>query len=257
MEKQSIIQFPISLGGYKTFLKEIIHLAELKKSAYICVANVHMFIEAYKSPDFHKIVGNADIVTPDGRPLIWGLKILQGIEQERVAGMDLLPDLLGEMAIENISAFFFGSTEATLENTKTYIENNYPKLRIAGFHNPPFGQDHNLEEKEIVTKINDSLPCIVFVVLGCPKQEKWMASMKDKIQTVMIGIGGALPVMLGIQKRAPHWMQNAGLEWLYRLSQEPRRLFKRYVSTNSLFLWILIKEVVKIKILKPIGLVKF
>ncbi|WP_235906197.1 WecB/TagA/CpsF family glycosyltransferase [Ginsengibacter hankyongi] len=214
-----------------------------------------MFIEAYKDPKFLQIINNADLVTPDGIPLIWGLRILYSFKQSRVAGMDLLPDLLSRMEAQKIAAYFYGSTEIILNMTKSYLTNKFPNLILAGFHSPPFGGIPT-DEREIIAQINSSSPSIVFVILGCPKQERWMASMKDKIQTLMIGIGGALPVMLGIQRRAPLWMQKAGLEWLFRLSQEPRRLFRRYITTNTLFLWILLKELITIKILKPLRLLK-
>ncbi|MDQ2719844.1 MAG: WecB/TagA/CpsF family glycosyltransferase [Bacteroidota bacterium] len=215
-----------------------------------------MFIEAYQDPAFQEITNSAEVVTPDGRPLLWGLKILKGINQNRVAGMDLLPDLLQEMEFKNITAFFYGGTQEMLDTTSIYIKTTYPKLKIAGLHSPPFDGKEDSSLNEIINKINNSFPCIVFVVLGCPKQEKWMNSMKDKIHTVMIGIGGALPVTIGMQKRAPLWMQNRGLEWLFRLSLEPDRLFKRYFITNSLFLWIFLKEFLRIKIGVPLGLSK-
>jgi N-acetylglucosaminyldiphosphoundecaprenol N-acetyl-beta-D-mannosaminyltransferase len=256
MDRQLVINFPISTGKYSLFVDEIVELGKIKESSIICVANVHMFIEAYKDNKFLDVVNNAKLITPDGRPLIWAMKLLYGIKQERVAGMDLLPDLLQRMELENAPVFFYGSTESTLENTRAYLESKYPKLKIAGFYSPPFGSHDDIHEEDIANKINDLKPAVIFVVLGCPKQEKWMAMMKDKVNAVMIGIGGALPVMLGMQKRAPVWMQKNGLEWLFRLSQEPRRLFRRYFSTNSFFLWILFKEFIRIKLLVPLGFSK-
>lgn len=261
MKKISILNFSLSLGIYSSFIDYIIKLAGQKRSSMVCFANVHMLIEAHKDQKFLQIINNSDLVTFDGRPLVWALKLLYGIKQERVAGMDLLPDLLHKMSIQNSSAYFYGGTEAMLNNTKTYLKNKFPKLKIAGFYTPPFCPQlncrlRNIEDKKIIAKINDLSPSVVFVVLGCPKQEKWMASMKNKINTVMIGIGGALPVMLGMQKRAPVWMQNNGLEWLFRLAQEPRRLFRRYASTNSLFLWIFLKEYLRVKIFVPLGFSK-
>jgi N-acetylglucosaminyldiphosphoundecaprenol N-acetyl-beta-D-mannosaminyltransferase len=255
LNQQSVINFPVTTGKYKIFVDEILSLAFRKNSSIVCVANVHMFIEAYKNQKFLQIINSADLVTPDGRPLIWALQLLHGIKQDRVAGMDLLPDLLHNMAQQNISAYFYGGTQAMLNNTKTYLENKYPTLKIAGLYSPPFGtfdtEDDTEEEKEVISKINAATPSVVFVILGCPKQEKWMASVQNKINTVMIGIGGAVPVMVGMQKRAPLWMQNTGLEWLYRLYQEPVRLFKRYFTTNSLFVWLFLKEFIRLKIIGP------
>ena len=140
-----------------------------------------------------------------------------------------------------------------LASTRSYLKNQYPQMSIGKLYSPPFGEIL-YDDQELISSINQDKSSLVFVVLGCPKQEKWMALMKDKINTVMIGIGGALPVMLGMQKRAPVWMQNAGLEWLFRLLQEPKRLYKRYIITNTLFLWIILKELIKIRILRPLGL---
>lgn len=237
------------MGKYSAFVDAIIRLAHQKQSSVVCVANVHMFIEARKDPDFLQIIKNSDIVTPDGQPLTWALRSLNGIKQERVAGMDLLPDLLSIMSDQHISAYFYGGLPEVLDEAKDYLKNNYPDLKIAGLYSPPFRPLTCSEEARVIEDINSTLPSVVFAILGCPKQEKWMAFMKGKINTVMIGIGGALPVMVGIQKRAPKWMQQSGLEWLFRLLQEPFRLFKRYWQTNSLFVWIFLKEFFNIKIL--------
>lgn len=244
------MNFPLNLGNYSSFINAIVSLACQKQSSIVCVANVHMFIEARRDHDFLELIKNAEIVTPDGKPLTWALKSLYGIKQDRVAGMDLLPDLLRIMSEQHVSAYFYGGEPETLDKANIYLKNTYPDLNVAGFYSPPFRPLTHSEENKIIEEINKSLPCVVFVILGCPKQEKWMASMKGKINTVMIGIGGALPVMLGIQKRAPRWMQNSGLEWLFRLSQEPLRLFKRYWQTNNLFLWIFLREFFNIRILK-------
>jgi N-acetylglucosaminyldiphosphoundecaprenol N-acetyl-beta-D-mannosaminyltransferase len=128
-----------------------------------------------------------------------------------------------------------------LERTRLYLQKNFPQLPIAGLYSPPFRPLSSLEEEQIIDTINRSGAKFVFVALGCPKQEKWMASMKGRVQACMIGIGGALPVLVGMQKRAPRWMQKTGLEWFYRMVQEPGRLFKRYAVTNTLFLWLLLK----------------
>ncbi len=209
-----------------------------------------MMIEAQFDKSFANIVNNADIVTPDGKPLCWALKLLYGIRQERIAGMDLLPVLLKIAKEENISVYFYGGTQEILSHTGLFISRYYPSLKVAGMYSPPFRKSTIREDEDIIEEINNSGAGLVFVVLGCPKQEKWMAAMKGRINAMMIGIGGALPVIIGMQKRAPHWMQKSGLEWLFRLMQEPRRLFKRYLVTNSIFLYLLLKEFIKIKLIK-------
>ena len=238
LKKQFLISIPISTGSYTEFINSTIELAENKKSAFICIANVHMVIEAYKSESFAQCVKAADIITPDGMPIVKAINNLYSIKQDRVAGMDILPDLLSISEEKNLNVFFYGGTEQMLENSKKYFELTYPKLIISGMYSPPFRKLSKHEEEEITNMINASNASLVFVVLGCPKQEMWMCSMKNRINSVMIGVGGALPVLIGMQKRAPTWMQRNSLEWLWRLFQEPRRLFKRYFITNSVFLFL-------------------
>jgi N-acetylglucosaminyldiphosphoundecaprenol N-acetyl-beta-D-mannosaminyltransferase len=236
-----IISLFISTGSYDSFIHRIIELARKKQSSYVCVANVHMTIEAYWDSKFAEMVNDADLVTPDGMPLAKAMKLLYGIRQDRVAGMDLLPDLLKKAEEENLGVFFYGGTEEMLQRTQTYVQATYPNLKEQAYYSPPFRALTAEEEVSVIQQINNSGAHLVFVALGCPKQEKWMAGMKGKINACMLGIGGALPVMIGMQKRAPQWMQKLSLEWLYRLLQEPKRLFKRYFVTNTLFIWLLFK----------------
>lgn len=250
MQRQQLMHFGISMGSYSSFVHNIMALARQRVSANVCVANVHMFIEAYQDKELERVINNADIVTPDGKPLAWGLRLLLGIKQDRVAGMDLLPDLLQQLTAHQMPVYFYGGTSELLHATENYLQNTYPDLKIAGLYSPPFRKLTQGEENQVITDINLSGANVVFVVLGCPKQEKWMASMKGKIHAVMVGIGGALPVMAGLQKRAPAWMQNAGLEWFFRLMQEPGRLLKRYTITNSLFVYLLFKEYMAIRVFK-------
>jgi N-acetylglucosaminyldiphosphoundecaprenol N-acetyl-beta-D-mannosaminyltransferase len=248
MKKVNLLSIAINTGTYNDFVQTIIASGQSGKSHYTCVANVHMLIEAHRDDHFADIVKNADVITPDGKPLAWALRLLYGIKQTRVAGMDLLPDLLEAAGAEEMPVYFYGATEQVLEKTKNYLAGRYPELRIAGSYSPPFRKLTPEEEHEIVERINNSGARLVFVVLGCPKQERWMASMKDRINAVTVGVGGALPVMLGLQQRAPEWMQQAGLEWLFRLLQEPARLFKRYAVTNSMFIYLLFREYFRSKL---------
>ena len=237
----------VSTGSYKEIADAVVAKALSGESDYACVANVHMLVETYKDASFAETVNGASIITPDGKPLTWALQLMQGIKQERVAGMDLLPDLLSQAETKNIPVFFYGGSEATLAKTGRYLKQAFPSLAIAGMYSPPFRQLNAHEEHVVVNKINSSGAKLVFVILGCPKQEKWMASMKGRIQAFMIGVGGALPVLIGEQSRAPKWMQSGGLEWVYRLGQEPRRLFQRYAVTNTFFLYLFCKAYLRKK----------
>lgn len=241
MNRLNVLSIPVSTGSYTEFVEGLINAARNGQSQYTCVANVHMLVEAYKDRQFARTVKDATYITPDGKPLVWALRMLHGLKQERVAGMDLLPDLLEAAAINQLPVFFYGGTTELMKKTELYVAKNFPHVKIAGVYSPPFRNLTALEEEEIANNINRSGAALVFVVLGCPKQEKWMAAMKGKIDAVMIGVGGALPVMIGEQRRAPRWMQRYGLEWVYRLAQEPGRLFKRYAVTNSVFIYLLLK----------------
>lgn len=238
---RKIVSLNVSTGHYRSFIHQFEELAIRKKSSYVCVANVHMCIEAYDDPSFAKIVNSADIITPDGMPLAKGIKFLYGNSQDRVAGMDLLPDLLEVAERQGLSCYIYGGSNQMLINSEKYICNKYPNLHC-GYYSPPFRALTEAEKEEDAKRINEFGAQLVFVALGCPKQERWMAEMKGKIHACMLGIGGALPVMIGMQERAPEWMQKFSLEWLYRLIQEPKRLFKRYAYTNTKFLYLLMKQ---------------
>ncbi len=241
MRKRKLISINVSEISYKEALSQIIGLASEKKSSYVCVANVHMLVEAHKDREFADIVNSADLAVTDGMPLVKSLKILYGVSQDRIAGMDLLGDILKESENSGLSVFFYGSTTEVLNLIKNRIGIDFPRLKTAGFYSPPFRNLTDKEESDVINLIRESNANIVFVGLGCPKQEQWMARMKGKINAVMIGIGGAFTMYAGLQTRAPQWMQRNGLEWFFRLLQEPKRLWKRYLTTNSYFIYLFLK----------------
>lgn len=230
-------------------LDEIVLLSKNKDSSYVCVSNVHMLIESYQNKEFNKFLDNADLATPDGMPLAKSMSLLYGINQDRVAGMDLMPDLMREAEKKALSIFIYGSTNEILEKILLKSKIEFPKLRL-NVYSPPFRKLGKEEEDEIVEKINNLNPDFVIVALGCPKQEIWMANHKGKVNSCMIGLGGALEVYAEVKERAPKWMQDNSLEWLYRLLQDPKRLWKRYFVTNTLFILLFIKQYLKIKVFK-------
>jgi len=241
MQKRKLLNTRLSVGNYSEFIEEIICLAQQKKSSYVCVSNVHMLIEAYKDKTFSRVVNNADIATPDGMPLAKSMKFIYGEKQDRVAGMDMMPSIINAAESNDMSIYLYGSTDEILSLIVARIEREHPNLKIAGYYAPPFRTLTEEEKAEVIHKINASKPHFVLVALGCPKQEKWMAENKNKINSCMLGVGGAFSVFAGVQKRAPYWMQAFSLEWLYRFYQEPQRLWKRYLVTNSLFSLLMIK----------------
>lgn len=245
MIKKEVLHTRISTGSFGDFIEEVFRLSTEKKSSYVCFANVHMLIEAYKDRQFNEVLNKADIVTPDGRPLSVFMNLFYKIKQERVPGMDLMPALLREAAKRSKSVYFYGSTNEILNLMAERARKELPALKIAGAYSPPFRSLSRTEQEEIVRNINGSQTDLLFVALGCPKQEKWMASHKGRINACMLGVGQAYNVYAGIEKRLPPWMRNLSLEWLYRLYLEPRRLWKRYLVSNTLFLWLTLKHALR------------
>lgn len=242
MKKKKIITIGISIAPYTQFVKQIVDLALERRSSAVCIANVHMCIETWRDSTFAEIVNGSEMVTPDGMPLVNALRLLYDIKQDRVAGMDLMPDLFASAEKRKASIYLYGSTAKVQESIANKIKQEYPELRLAGGHSPPFRPLTVEEEQQDCERIIASGAHIVLVALGCPKQERWIANHKGKINAVMVGVGGAFPVFAGLQRRAPQWMCNTSLEWLYRLIQDPLRLFGRYLTTNSLFIFLLARE---------------
>ncbi|WP_416667478.1 WecB/TagA/CpsF family glycosyltransferase [Egbenema bharatensis] len=240
---QSVVGFPITAMPFDNQIRMMVKWAKQRTSKTVCVANVHMLMEAHSSSDFASTLLNADLVTPDGMPLVWLMNLL-GKRQDRVAGMDILAALCQEISSRDISVFFVGSEPEILQQMKVRLNREFPDLQIAGMEPLPFRPLTPAEDREIINKINQSGAGIVFVSLGCPKQEIWMNQHQGKIHAVMVGLGGVFPVYAGIHKRAPSWVRQSGFEWLYRLIQEPRRLWKRYFTTIPPFLYLATKQVV-------------
>jgi len=243
----SVIGFPVTALPFDAQIKLILEWASSHESKVVCVANVHMLTEAYWHPEFSSILESADLVTPDGMPLVWMMKLMGAREQNRVAGMDILLSLCQLASLQNISVFFLGSEATILERMKMKLEREFPELQIVGMEPLPFRPLTREEDDAIIEKIHASGAGILLVSLGCPKQEYWMHQHKDKIQAVMIGLGAVFPVLAGVHKRAPLWIRESGLEWFYRLIQEPRRLWIRYLKTNPAFIWLALRQLLTSK----------
>tara|TARA_B100001063_G_scaffold247386_1_gene294072 strand:- start:4061 stop:4813 length:753 start_codon:yes stop_codon:yes gene_type:complete len=245
--KHKVLSLRLSSQSYSSAKQTILDWAKSRKSAYVCFANVHMTIEAYDNPKFAEVVNGADLVCADGMPLAKAVKLLYGQKIDRVAGMDMFPDLIQAAHEEKLSIFLYGTTDVILQKIVEKINNEFPKAKVVGAVSPPFRTLSKEEEEGYIQQINDSDANMLFVALGCPKQEKWMAKHSKKINAVLLGVGGAFPVFVNDQKRAPEWMRKMSLEWFYRLIQDPKRLFKRYLYTNSKFLYLLCLQKLKLK----------
>lgn len=210
--------------------------AEARDSRYVCICNVHSVMTAAQDPSFQRIINEADLATADGAPIAWMLRRLGSPEQQRINGPDLMLRYCEQAARRNESIFLYGNTQPTLDKLVASLRSRYPALRIAGTETPPFRELTAEEDQAVVEKINRSGAGTVWVSLGCPKQERWMAAHRGRVRAVMIGVGAAFDYHACTIRRAPQWMQRSGLEWLHRLASEPRRLGGRYLRTNSAFI---------------------
>jgi N-acetylglucosaminyldiphosphoundecaprenol N-acetyl-beta-D-mannosaminyltransferase len=242
IRSELILNSPVTALPFHEQIELMIQWAQERVSRVVCVANVHMLMEAYQKPEMGYVLQRADLVTPDGMPLVWMLKLLGVTNAERVAGLDILAAICTRAAEQQIPVFFLGSDRSTLKKMRERLDQDFPGLQIAGMEDLPFRPLTIEEDQAIVDQVNISGAGLVFVCLGCPKQEMWMTAHREKIQATMLGLGGAFPVYAGIQRRAPAWIRSWGLEWAYRLVQEPRRLWKRYVMTIPPFSWLAAKQ---------------
>jgi N-acetylglucosaminyldiphosphoundecaprenol N-acetyl-beta-D-mannosaminyltransferase len=175
-------------------------------------------------------------------PVVKAMDWIAGVKLERKAGPDLVPDLFSDAEKASITVSFYGSTDDVLRTMLKRLALEHPRLKIGCAISPPFRKLTSAEEEEYIKQLNDSGTGLLFVALGCPKQEKWMSAMKGRIRAIMIGVGNAFPIYAGMEPRAPLWMQRNALEWVYRFSLEPRRLWKRYFFTNSRFAFMVVSE---------------
>jgi N-acetylglucosaminyldiphosphoundecaprenol N-acetyl-beta-D-mannosaminyltransferase len=231
----SVLGANIDAMPWDTAMARLLGWAHARETRYVTICNVHVVVTASRDPDYRAVINAADMATPDGAPVAWMLRRLGFANQPRISGPDLMWALCARCAAEDLPVFFYGSTEATLAQLEARLHSAFPALRVK-MESPPFRALSAEEDAEAVERINASGAGIVFVGLGCPKQERWMAEHRGRINAVMIGVGAAFDFHAGVVQRAPQWMRDNGLEWLHRLASEPGRLWKRYLVTNSLFI---------------------
>ena len=235
-EGAKVIDSFINALSWNETLKRITIWARARESRYVCICNVHSVITATQDAEFKQVLRHADMNTPDGMPIAWMLRKLGFVGQERINGPDLMWKYCGLAAKSGDVVYFYGSTLETLRLLSVKLVAAFPGLQIGGVYAPPIRAAGEAEDEAIITAINESGAGVVFVGLGCPKQEKWMATHHHRIRAVMVGVGAAFDYHAGTVQRAPLWMQRSGLEWSYRLLSDPRRLWKRYFVTNTLFI---------------------
>lgn len=211
------------------------HLEELRGN-YVCVANVHTTVMSYRNKNYNKIQNSGAMCLPDGKPLSIVCRRRGFYDARRVPGPDLMPRIFEVSRERGFRHYFYGGSPETLDKLKGKLKKQYPWLNIVGMYSPPYRPLTAEEDEQAVREMNEARPDFIWVALGAPKQEEWMYEHQFKVCGVMIGVGAAFDFCAGTVKRAPRWMQEMCLEWLYRLMQDPKRLFMRYFSTNLSFL---------------------
>jgi N-acetylglucosaminyldiphosphoundecaprenol N-acetyl-beta-D-mannosaminyltransferase len=244
-----VIGIPIDIGNLNNISQDLIDIANQKNTAgkYVCVANVHMLTVASGNPLFKSALEKAHLVIADGMPLVWTQKKKGFKDAQRVSGPDLMLELCKLCAANGHSIFLLGTDEATLEELSNKLQEQFPTLKIAGHHAPERLPERPQFDDKLTQQINASGASFLFVGLGCPKQEFWCSTFAPHLNPISIGVGAAFDFHSGKKKRPPLWIQNLGLEWCYRLLSEPGRLWKRYLVSNSQFIYLSIIDFINSK----------
>jgi N-acetylglucosaminyldiphosphoundecaprenol N-acetyl-beta-D-mannosaminyltransferase len=244
-EVRSILGMRVDATSYDDAAGRICAWAAAAESRYVCVAAVNNVIHAHDHESFRRDMNGADLVTPDGMPLVWGLRLLGVAEASRVYGPNLTQEVCRRAAEEGIPVGFYGGTSEVLDALVETLTRRHPGLNIAYRHSPPFRTPTPDEQEATRREIDRSGARILFVGIGAPKQEAWMARHRGNLDVVMVGVGAAFDFLANKKRQAPAWIQRLGLEWLFRLVHEPRRLWKRYLIGNPRFVALFTAQLVR------------
>jgi N-acetylglucosaminyldiphosphoundecaprenol N-acetyl-beta-D-mannosaminyltransferase len=232
-----ILGMRIDATTYDETAAAVADMAASRDGGMVCVATVHMVMESFDDPGFRRIVNAADRVTPDGMPLVAALRMLGIPQAERVYGPTLTPIVCERAARLGLKVGFYGGSETAVAAILRNLSQRFPELRVPFAMSPPYRALSEAEDAAVVDAIRAAEVDVLFVGLGCPKQERWMAAHRDALRCVMLGVGAAFDFLAGTKAQAPAFLQRAGLEWLFRLAVEPRRLWRRYLIGNPRFLY--------------------
>lgn len=229
--------------NHASAIEKIVALVKSGAGGYVCFSTVHMVMEAHDNPAYGGRVNGADLIITDGMPLVWMQKMQGAKAASRVRANDLMTMLCEYAARNDLSVGFYGGKQEVIDAIKERAQKELPDLRIAYAFSPPFRPLTGEEDASVTAEINRAKPDILFMGLGCPKQENWMAAHKDKVRAVMLGVGASFDFYAGNVRESPAWLGKLGLEWLYRLTQEPKRLWRRYLILNPRFMWLAARQI--------------
>lgn len=222
-------------------------LVREKNGGYVCFSTVHMVMESHDDPEFAAKVNAADLIVTDGMPLVWMQKLQGAQAATRVRANDLMIHLCEYAAKNDLSVGFYGGRQEVIDRILERAKKDLPQLKIVYAFSPPFRALSAEEDARITAEINRAAPDLLFMGLGCPKQENWMAAHKDRLKAVMLGVGASFDFYAGNVRESPEWMGDLGLEWLFRLTQEPKRLWRRYLILNPRFVTLAAMQLLGLK----------
>jgi N-acetylglucosaminyldiphosphoundecaprenol N-acetyl-beta-D-mannosaminyltransferase len=234
-----ILGMRVDFSSYEDAAKRVLLAAENRQAFWLCPACVHTVVEAYRALSFRAVMDTATLVTSDGMPLVWTLRLMGIRNASRVYGPRLTERILELAAVSGVPVGFYGSTPETVRTLRKRLRERRPQLNIAYSYSPPFRPVSPEEDREIIERIQDSGARILFVGLGCPKQELWVWNHYRILNIPILAVGAAFDFIAGVKPQAPPWMQRIGLEWFFRLLSEPRRLWRRYLLMNPAFVLLL------------------
>ena len=231
-----ILGMRVDATSYGDATCRIVAWARGRESRYVCVASVNNVMQSHDAPAFRRLMNDADLVTPDGMPLVWGLRSLGAPGASRVRGTNLVTALCNRLCEEGVPVGLYGGSPQVLEDLLAALKARWPRLKIGYAWSPPFRPLTDTEDEMVVAALATSPVRVLLVGLSTPKQDEWMARHRGRIPAVMVGVGAAFDFLSGGKRQAPGFMQRAGMEWLFRLATEPRRLWRRYLAQNPRFL---------------------
>jgi len=246
-ERVKIVSLRVNVVNHESAIRKIKELVEKQNGGYVCFSTVHMIMESFDNAEYGGRVNAADLVIPDGMPLVWMQKLQKEKSATRVRANDLMIMLCAFAERNNLTVGFYGGKQSVIDAILERANKDFPNLRIVYAFSPPFRPLTDAEDTEITAEINRAKPDILFMGLGCPKQENWMSAHKDRLKAVMLGVGASFDFFAGNVKESPEWLGKLGLEWLFRLTQEPKRLWRRYLILNPRFMRLAIGQLVKSK----------
>ncbi|MCY7376411.1 MAG: WecB/TagA/CpsF family glycosyltransferase [Pyrinomonadaceae bacterium] len=236
--------FP-NVVNHESAIKQINKLVAAGNGGYVCFSTVHMVMESHDNAEYGAKVNGANVIIPDGMPLVWMQKLQGAKGASRLRANDLMIMLCAFAEENGLTVGFYGGRQSVIDTILERAAKDFPNLKVVYAFSPPFRPLTDEEDAEITAEINRRKPDLLFMGLGCPKQENWMAAHKDNLSAVMLGVGASFDFYAGNVRESPEWLGKLGLEWLFRLTQEPRRLWRRYLILNPRFIWLAARQLLK------------